>query len=239
MFALLKNFFFGAGNRKEETTSPEQSKVDSYRMLIECLQAASAVLPEGKAYIVQASGEFTISLTWKPEEGGNAPSQIGRPDLFVEVPDEETVPVKDKAAKAADPEKAEEKEEEKEEKEKTEKAEKPSRQQLMMQRLVRHLKLRYAFRYNRLTERTECARLDPEAVEDSHHLTYKPVDTRTLNSISLSGRYQRGHRLLGQRRETLHRIGSHPCLPSLYPLFRPSARMGRERPRVGSGQTGV
>ena len=204
MFALLKNFFFGAGSRKEETTSPEQQKADSYRMLIECLQAASAALPEGKAYIVQANGEFTVSLTWKPEEGGNAPSRIygldgsgkvsrweesGRPDLFVEAPDEENVPVKDETAKAADPEKAEEKEEKEEEKEEKEeekeKTEKPSRQQLMMQRLVRHLKLRYAFRYNRLTERTECARLDPEAVEDSHHLTYKPVDTRTLNSISL------------------------------------------------------
>ena len=55
MFALLKNFFFGAGSRKEETTLPEQSKADSYRMLIECLQAASAALPEGKAYIVQAA----------------------------------------------------------------------------------------------------------------------------------------------------------------------------------------
>ena len=197
MFALLKNFFFGAGNRKEGISTPEQSKVNSYRMLIECLQAASAALPEGKAYIVQANGEFTVSLTWKPEEDGNAPSQIYGLDgsgkvsrweesehssLFMEVPDKEAVLMKGETVKAAETE-ALEKEDKKKEIEET--AEKPSRQQLMMRKLVHYLKLHYAFRYNRLTERTECARLNPEAVEDSHHLTYKPVDTRTLNSISL------------------------------------------------------
>ena len=180
MFALLKNFFFGAGNRKEGISTPEQSKVNSYRMLIECLQAASAALPEGKAYIVQANGEFTVSLTWKPEEDGNAPSQIygldgsgkvsrweesEHPSLFMEVPDKEAVLMKGETVKAAETE-ALEKEDKKKEIEET--AEKPSRQQLMMRKLVHYLKLHYAFRYNRLTERTECARLDPEAVEDSH-----------------------------------------------------------------------
>ena len=194
MLTMLKNFFFGTGSRKEETTSPEQQKADSYRILLECLQAASAALPEGKAYIVQANGEFTVSLTWKPEEENHAPSQIygldgsgkvsrweerGHQGLFVEVPDEEGVPVKEEAAS--------EKNEAEGEAKAAEKAvqEKPSRQQLMMQRLVRHLKLRYAFRYNRLTERTECARLNPDALDDSHCLIYKPVDTRTLNSLSL------------------------------------------------------
>ena len=113
MLTMLKNFFFGTGSRKEETTLPEQQKADSYRILLECLQAASAALPEGKAYIVQANGEFTVSLTWKPEEENHAPSQIygldgsgkvsrweerGHQGLFVEVPDEEGVPVKEEAA---------------------------------------------------------------------------------------------------------------------------------------------
>ena len=64
-------------------------------------------------------------------------------------------------------------------------SDKPSRQQQMMQRLGRYLKLHYAFRYNLLTERTECARVDTDRADDSHHLTYTPVDSRTLNGIVL------------------------------------------------------
>ena len=60
-----------------------------------------------------------------------------------------------------------------------------SKQLQLTRRLNRYLKLHYAFRYNLLTERTECARLDTEALEDSHHLTYTPVDNRTLNGIAL------------------------------------------------------
>ena len=63
---------------------------------------------------------------------------------------------------------------------------KPSKQQRMMQSLVRYLKLNYAFRYNRLADRTECARLNPDAMDDGHHLIYTPVDTRTLNGIAIS-----------------------------------------------------
>ena len=56
----------------------------------------------------------------------------------------------------------------------------------MMQRLSRYLKLHYAFRYNLLTERTECARLDTEKTGENHYFTYTPVDSRTLNGIALS-----------------------------------------------------
>ena len=56
----------------------------------------------------------------------------------------------------------------------------------MMQRLSRYLKLHYAFRYNLLTERTECARLNTEKADESHLLTYTPVDSRILNGIALS-----------------------------------------------------
>ena len=55
-----------------------------------------------------------------------------------------------------------------------------------MQRLSRYLKLHYAFRYNLLTERTECARLNTEKADESHLLTYTPVDSRILNGIALS-----------------------------------------------------
>ena len=65
-------------------------------------------------------------------------------------------------------------------------AEKEPKQQRMMQRLSRYLKLHYAFRYNLLTERTECARLNTEKADESHLLTYTPVDSRILNGIALS-----------------------------------------------------
>lgn len=62
---------------------------------------------------------------------------------------------------------------------------KPSKQQQTMQKLLRFLHLRYAFRYNRLTEQTECAVRDASAA-DERHLIYKPVDNRLLNSIALA-----------------------------------------------------
>ena len=69
---------------------------------------------------------------------------------------------------------------------KAQQAEKEPKQQRMMQRLSRYLKLHYAFRYNLLTERTECARLNTEKADESHLLTYTPVDSRILNGIALS-----------------------------------------------------
>lgn len=62
---------------------------------------------------------------------------------------------------------------------------KPSKQQQTMQKLLRFLRLRYAFRYNRLTEQTECALRDASAAGE-HHLIYKPVDNRLLNGIALA-----------------------------------------------------
>ena len=64
---------------------------------------------------------------------------------------------------------------------------KPTRQQLTMRRLLNFLQLHYAFRYNRLTDRAECAMLNTEQPdEDAHHLTYRPVDDRLLHTISLA-----------------------------------------------------
>lgn len=60
--------------------------------------------------------------------------------------------------------------------------EKPSRQLKSLQQLLGYLQLHYVFRYNRLTDRTECACL---AGEPAHELRYQPTDNRILNSISL------------------------------------------------------
>ena len=49
------------------------------------------------------------------------------------------------------------------------------------------LELHYAFRYNRLTDQTECALFaEPCMSLTQHELKYQPVDNRLLNSISLS-----------------------------------------------------
>ena len=66
-----------------------------------------------------------------------------------------------------------------------EKEEKEPKQRQVIKRLASYLRLHYAFRYNLLTERTECARLNMEAVDNSHHLIYTPINSRTLNGIAL------------------------------------------------------
>lgn len=63
--------------------------------------------------------------------------------------------------------------------------EKPSKQLKALKRLLDYLQLHYAFRYNRLTDRTECALLPEQADGASHKLVYQPVDNRVLNSISM------------------------------------------------------
>ena len=67
-----------------------------------------------------------------------------------------------------------------------EKREKPSRQLKTLKQLLSYLQLHYAFRYNRLTDRTEYAFIAEEGgKEASHGLHFQPVDNRVLNSISL------------------------------------------------------
>ena len=74
----------------------------------------------------------------------------------------------------------------------------PSRQQNLLQQLLDYLRQHYAFRYNRLTDQTECAALamENDAKEKlltgeftdykAHTVKYNPVDNRLLNSISLA-----------------------------------------------------
>ena len=67
-----------------------------------------------------------------------------------------------------------------------EKREKPSRQLKTLKQLLSYLQLHYAFRYNRLTDRTEYAFIAEEGgKEASHVLHFQPADNRVLNSISL------------------------------------------------------
>ena len=158
LICQLRDFFFR-----------EEPSVSSYDRLLADLNRACSHLPEGQAFLVTGDGEFTVRLTWKPQQTNPDKRMFslnGQDEVTEWV---ETAPSAVEAKKPV-----------------AQQAEKEPKQQRMMQRLSRYLKLHYAFRYNLLTERTECARLDMEKADEAHHLTYTPVDSRTLNGIALS-----------------------------------------------------
>ena len=169
----LKQLFFPG---KTALPTPNRSCGE----LLHDLDRLCARLPQGEAFFITGDGEFTVRLTWKPRQEKPVKRMFSlngqgeaREWIEPEKTSAEPVVVKDAAVKEMKTEKrAEEKPRE-------------SKQLQLTRRLNRYLKLHYAFRYNLLTERTECARLDTEALEDSHHLTYTPVDNRTLNGIAL------------------------------------------------------
>ena len=158
LICQLRDFFFR-----------EEPSVSSYDRLLADLNRACSSLPEGQAFLVMGDGEFTVRLTWKPRQEDAEKRMFslnGQNEVTEWV---ETAPSAVEAKKPV-----------------AQQAAKEPKQQRMMQRLSRYLKLHYAFRYNLLTERTECARLDMEKADEAHHLTYTPVDSRTLNGIALS-----------------------------------------------------
>ena len=153
----------------QRTILPATSR--SCKELLSDLDRMCARLPQGEALLITGDGEFTVRLTWKPQtekpakrtfslSGRNEAVEWIEDDGVIEEPAEE-----DRTRKQKDS--------------------MESKQRRMMQRLSRYLKLHYAFRYNLLTERTECAHLNTEELDDSHHLIYTPVDNRTLNGIAL------------------------------------------------------
>ena len=158
LICQLRDFFF----RGEPSAS-------SYDRLLTDLNRACSRLPEGQAFLVTGDGEFTVRLTWKPQQTNPEKRMFslnGQDEVTEWI---EAAPTATKEPKPVN----------------IEKGEKEPKQKRMMQRLSRYLKLHYAFRYNLLTERTECARLNAEKADEAHHLTYTAVDSRTLNGIAL------------------------------------------------------
>ena len=158
LICQLRDFFFR-----------EEPSVSSYDRLLADLNRACSHLPEGQAFLVTGDGEFTVRLTWKSQQQNPEKRMFslnGQNEVTEWV---ETAPSAVEAKKPV-----------------AQQAEKEPKQQRMMQRLSRYLKLHYAFRYNLLTERTECARLNAEKADEAHHLTYTPVDNRILNGIALN-----------------------------------------------------
>ena len=122
-----------------------------------------------------------MNLTWKPEE--KVQGTLGRGFYFVLSGQSEEVECSEVEIHEEEPHvKETHKEEIHEEKPHgTDQSAtlKPTKQQQALRKLMDFLRLHYAFRYNRLTDRTECADLQAD------HLRYQPVDSRVLNSISL------------------------------------------------------
>ena len=158
LICQLRDFFFR-----------EEPSVSSYDRLLADLNRACSRLPEGQAFLVTGDGEFTVRLTWKPQQTNPDKRMFSLNGLDEVTEWVETAPSAVEVKKPV-----------------AQQAAKEPKQQRMIQRLSRYLKLHYAFRYNLLTERTECARLDMEKADEAHHLTYTPVDSRTLNGIALS-----------------------------------------------------
>ena len=132
LICQLRDFFFR-----------EEPSVSSYDRLLADLNRACSSLPEGQVFLVTGDGEFTVRLTWKPQQTNPEKRMFN-----LNGQDEVTEWV-ETAPSAVEPKKPV-----------AQQAEKEPKQQRMMQRLSRYLKLHYAFRYNLLTERTECTRLD-------------------------------------------------------------------------------
>ena len=199
----LKNWFLPWNNAHKSPTTgtPAASPAAPYEQLLTDLQHVCHRLPEGEIFVVMGGGEFSVRMTWTPDDRAKGEqkrmfSLNGGNEIieWVDAQPEETAeariltmeqpPVIEKDT-VKDALKNTPKEDVAPTEESPAQPEKPSRQQQMMQRLTRYLKLHYAFRYNLLTERTECARINTDLTSDPHHLIYTPVDSRTLNGITL------------------------------------------------------
>jgi len=199
----LKNWFLPWNNAHKSpiTGTPAASPAAPYEQLLTDLQHVCHRLPEGEIFVVMGGGEFSVRMTWTPDDRAKGEqkrmfSLNGGNEIieWVDAQPEETAeariltmeqpPVIEKDT-VKDALKNTPKEDVAPTEESPAQPEKPSRQQQMMQRLTRYLKLHYAFRYNLLTERTECARINTDLTSDPHHLIYTPVDSRTLNGIAL------------------------------------------------------
>ena len=200
----LRNWFLPWNNAHKSPTTgtPAASPTAPYEQLLTDLQHVCHRLPGGEIFVVMGGGEFSVRMTWTPNDcakgeqkrmfslnGGN--EIIEWVDTQPEEADEariqtmEQQPVIEKDTVKAALKNALKEEVATPAEESPAQPEKPSRQQQMMQCLTRYLKLHYAFRYNLLTERTECARVNNDLTNDPHHLIYTPVDNRTLNGIAL------------------------------------------------------
>ena len=174
-----------SGSSKKSVVPVEnESAPNNCEYLLANLQRICAMLPDGEASVVMGRNKLDICLTWDTAMQANADSIKKNKEFQFwlngksEVVEWAETPIKEEKT-GTEPVVHEEVT--------VKETVKPTRQQLTMRRLLNFLQLHYAFRYNRLTDRAECAVLNTEQPnEDTHHLTYRPVDDRLLHTISLA-----------------------------------------------------
>lgn len=141
-------------NAKQLPTSAaaSQPETDVTDRMLSGIQRLCASLPQGEAEVWLRNGEITFSVKWAADEA--AATNIGNGFYFLLNGQNEEVKVAELDQDI--PEKSDETIPS------AAKKEKPSRQQTLLQQLLDYLRRHYAFRYNRLTDQTECAALPVE-----------------------------------------------------------------------------
>ncbi len=183
---LFQHFLHLLSGASKKPTAPVQNEFEpnNCEYLLSNLQRICAMLPDGEASVVMGRNKLDICLTWDTAIQASANS-IKKNKEF-----QFWLNGKSEVVEWAETHEGEEKTELKAtEKENVavKESSNPTRQQQTMRRLLAFLQLHYAFRYNRLTDRAECAVLNTESPnQDPHHLTYRPVDDRLLHTISLA-----------------------------------------------------
>ncbi len=175
---------FSGSSKKSVVPVENESAPNNCEYLLANLQRICAMLPDGEASVVMGRNKLDICLIWDTAMQANADSIKKNKEFQFwlngksEVVEWAETPIKEEKT-GTEPVVQEEVA--------VKETVKPTRQQLTMRRLLNFLQLHYAFRYNRLTDRAECAVLNTEQPnEDTHHLTYRPVDDRLLHTISLA-----------------------------------------------------
>lgn len=183
---LFHHFLHLLSGSSKKPAAPvrNESAPNNCEYLLANLQRICAMLPDGEASVVMGRNKLDICLTWDTAVQANADSIKKNKEFQFwlngksEVVEWAETPMKEEKTKT---------EPVVQEEVTVKETVKPTRQQLTMRRLLNFLQLHYAFRYNRLTDRAECAVLNTEQPnQDPHHLTYRPVDDRLLHTISLA-----------------------------------------------------
>ncbi|MDM8336556.1 VapE domain-containing protein [Mediterranea massiliensis] len=184
LFQHFRHLLSGA-SKKPAAPVRNEYEPNNCEYLLANLQRICAMLPDGEASVVMGRNKLDICLTWDTAMQANADNIKKKNKEF-----QFWLNGKSEVVEWAETHEGEEKTELKAtEKENVavKESSNPTRQQLTMRRLLAFLQLHYTFRYNRLTDRAECAVLNTESPnQDPHHLTYRPVDDRLLHTISLA-----------------------------------------------------
>ena len=179
----VKSLFFGASHASSANRYPHLQTESEKRLvpMLDKLQTLSALIPGGQFDIEIEEGRVLLLLRWKPRLSAQAGGGIGHHCFVVdETMGKEVEALGDIAA--LQPVDIRKEQVALDAPQQTtpdapQQAEKPSRTLGIIRQVSDFLTSRYYFRFNLLTEQTECAELD------SDH--YQKVDQRMLNTLSL------------------------------------------------------